>query len=260
MSDDAMSSHSNHSNSSDSNSMRSDDDASMRSDDSDDIEPWVDLYNGKEMILTPFQDFAATLFRFQLVWAVENKEGTQTRHVLCHRRQGATPPGRQAFVPLLLDHFGEVARDGCFFTRLGIDAVAGRAAEEIYEAPMATCWFQQRPHDKLSIINWRPTSDIVRKLTNTVPGTVPSDVDTSMLFRNRNGIPQLKLRWQGFPGETTAGDLPIYNEHGIQQIPASLNTFPFAQGFHAGFTFNMHHDGDTDSHTVYANLLRIVRA
>ncbi len=197
MSDDDMSMHSGDSTSSESDAV------SMHSDNSNDsdAEQWVDLYNGKEMILTPFQDFAATFFHFELFWAIENKEGSQTRYVLCHRRQGSTPPGRQPVIPLLFDHFGEIARDGCLFTRLGIDAIAGRTAEDIHEAPMATCWLQQRPHDKLSIINWRTTDDIIRKLSNTVPDCAPSDVDISMLFRNHNGFPQLKLRWQGFPGE-----------------------------------------------------------
>ncbi len=64
---------------------------------------------------------------------------------------------------------------------------------------MATCWLQQRPHDKLSIINWRPMGNIVRTLANAAG----DDVDTSMLFRTHADIPQLKLRWQGFPGEVS---------------------------------------------------------
>ncbi|KAI0688613.1 hypothetical protein C8T65DRAFT_700494 [Cerioporus squamosus] len=232
-------------------SLSSPDGVSMHSDQSD---TWVDLYNGKEMILSPFHDIAATFPRFDLIWAIENQEGTQTRYVLCHRRQGATPPGRQPVVPLLFDHHGEISRDECLFTASGI--TAGRSDEDIREAPLASCWLQERPHDKLSNINWRPTESIIATIANTVSG----DVDTSMLFRNHAGFPQLKLRWQGFPGETTSGALPIYNEHGIRHVPLSLNSFPFGQAFHAGFTLTLHHDGETDSHSLYANLLRIVRA
>ncbi len=43
-------------------------------------EPVVDLYNGKEMILSPFQDAVATCPRFSLVWAVEHQENLSLQY------------------------------------------------------------------------------------------------------------------------------------------------------------------------------------
>ncbi|TFK92371.1 hypothetical protein K466DRAFT_480763 [Polyporus arcularius HHB13444] len=183
---------------------------------------------------------------------MENREEDDVRYVLCHRREEPTPPDRQSNVPLLFDDIGEVSRDDFALTGYGI---IGRPDEEVREAPMASGWLQERPN-KMSNINWRAVPRTVRTITDSIPAF---DVDTSTLYRmTEDNSPQLKLTWQGFPGETTATHLPLFDADGDRNIPMSEDDFPFEQPLHALFTMDMYHNTATNRRYLTANLIRLV--
>ncbi|TFK78164.1 hypothetical protein K466DRAFT_607254 [Polyporus arcularius HHB13444] len=221
----------------------------------DDPSALIDLYNSKDLILSPFHGLTASRLRFNFIWAIESQEdGHEVRHVLCHRRQEPTPPRRQPNIPLLWDMIGEVTRDDFALSARG---VLGRSAEEVREAPMASGWLQQRPN-KMSDINWRALRLSIRTLTDSIPAF---EVDTSTLLRiTEEGLPQLKLTWQGFIGETTDKHLPLFGAHGDRRIPTSVDDFPFGEAFHALFSIDLYRDPVTGHHHLTANLIRLIRA
>ncbi|PIL31912.1 hypothetical protein GSI_06616 [Ganoderma sinense ZZ0214-1] len=150
--------------------------------------------------------------------------------------------------PLLFKIIGQITVEECFLTARG-------HLRPPDKEPIASCWLQQRPNIT-SDITWRGIIPTLEAIIEQYGGEVdPSE----LLALGPDGKLRLQMTWQGDVGET-GRDLPIFDELGIQRVPASISDVPFGEAVHAVFSIEFVHDRTAGARTVFASLFAMHKA
>ncbi|KAI0658949.1 hypothetical protein C8Q70DRAFT_1054633 [Cubamyces menziesii] len=216
----------------------------------------VTLEDAPRIILCPLHVVTSAHSNLVLCFATSDESGSEVRRMLCVRK---TPlvPGPRPRMPLLLEIVGQIAADNCYLTVDGhpnTAAADGTAAED--DEREASCWIEARP-DVVSRIYWRSVLPTIQTIAEHITG----EVDMSNLVTvTPNGSVRLQVIWQPSPGETITSSLPMFNEAGEHQVPATLADVPFNVAVRVVFTLEYHYDREQDGpRTLFASLTRICR-
>ncbi|PIL30529.1 hypothetical protein GSI_07229 [Ganoderma sinense ZZ0214-1] len=89
---------------------------------------------------------------------------------------------------------------------------------------------------------------------------VGCQVDMSKLLAvGADGKLRLQVIWQGDIGEP-GQNLPMFDEFGVEKVPASISEVPFGEPVHAVFSIDFVRDRRAGTRTIVASLFSLTKA
>ncbi|PIL34350.1 hypothetical protein GSI_03125 [Ganoderma sinense ZZ0214-1] len=200
-------------------------------------------------IMCPIELFKSTFIFSTLRFGLLDCDGSEKRYTCCISPD-ALPRLTQPKTPILFSLLGQIAVKDCFMTARG-------CLRPPDEEPVASCWLEQRSNP-VSDLTWRGILPTIKALVQEF--AAGSEVDTSQLLAvGADGKLRFQVIWQGDVGES-GGDLPMFDEFGTEQVPASISQVPFGQPVHAVFSIDFVHDRQAGKRTVLASLFALMKA